>query len=244
MLPAIKGEDMSYEIKIHEAQIAILRELLFHPSAGYAELQKPTGLSSDHFNFHISRLVELGYVEKPRKGHYKLSQKGKEHANKLDTDAHTIERQPKVSVVLIVQNNEVPTKYLVQQRLKNPYYGFWGRLGGKVRWGETFEDAARREFKEETGLDGIFRFRVMCRKLDYKKRTKELLEDKVFIIMEAISYSGTMVEQFEGGRNAWMTQDDLLKQTKRFETAYEFVDLLKKNEVYVTREFEYDDSEY
>jgi hypothetical protein len=49
---------MSLDINIHSAQTSILRELLFHPQANYAALQKPTGLPSDHFNFHISRLVE------------------------------------------------------------------------------------------------------------------------------------------------------------------------------------------
>ena len=44
---------MSYEATIHETQIAILRHLLFSPSAGFAELQKDTDLTSDHFNFHI-----------------------------------------------------------------------------------------------------------------------------------------------------------------------------------------------
>ena len=54
---------MSHEINIHEAQSHILRELLFHTEAGFADLQKPTGLDSDHFKFHIARLVELKYVE-------------------------------------------------------------------------------------------------------------------------------------------------------------------------------------
>ncbi len=55
---------MSHEVKIHDAQTSILRELLFRPEAGFAELQKPTKLTSDHFNFHIALLVEVGYVEK------------------------------------------------------------------------------------------------------------------------------------------------------------------------------------
>ncbi len=33
---------MSLEVNIHEAQTSILRELLFLPAAGFAELQKPT----------------------------------------------------------------------------------------------------------------------------------------------------------------------------------------------------------
>ena len=55
---------MSYEPTIHETQILILRHLLFVPDAGFAQLQKDTRLTSDHFNFHIKKLVDVGYVTK------------------------------------------------------------------------------------------------------------------------------------------------------------------------------------
>lgn len=93
---------MSFEAKIHEAQTKILRELLFLPVANFATLQKASGLESDHIKFHIKRLVELGYVQKVDGG-YCLSVKGKEYANKLDTDAGVIERQPKVAVMLVIE---------------------------------------------------------------------------------------------------------------------------------------------
>lgn len=64
---------MGLDINIHSAQTSILRELLFHPHAGYAVLQKPTGLTSEHFNFHITRLVDLGLVEKVTRGTYRLT---------------------------------------------------------------------------------------------------------------------------------------------------------------------------
>ena len=93
---------MSLEEKVHNAQIKILRELLFLPTAHFATLQRATGLDSDHVKFHIKRLVALGYVTKTADG-YVLSIKGKEYANKLDTDAGVIERQPKVAVLLVVE---------------------------------------------------------------------------------------------------------------------------------------------
>ena len=93
---------MSLEEKVHNAQIKILRELLFLPAAHFVALQRATGLDSDHVKFHIKRLVALGYVTKTADG-YMLSIKGKEYANKLDTDAGVIERQPKVAVLLVVE---------------------------------------------------------------------------------------------------------------------------------------------
>ena len=122
---------MSYEPTIHETQILILRHLLFSPSAGFAELQKDTDLTSDHFNFHIKKLLERGYVTK-NGDKYTLTPQGKEYANRLDTDENEIERQPKVSVMLVVERQDGERReFLCQQRLKQPYYGFWGRLGGQ-----------------------------------------------------------------------------------------------------------------
>src|SRR5262245_46295322 len=136
---------MSLEINIHRAQTSILRELLFLPHAGYAELQKPTGLTSDHFSFHVSRLVELGMVQKIARGKYQLTPRGKEYANKLDTDNNTVEKQPKCAVLLCVQKQVGHKKLILfQQRTKHPYFGFWGLLTGKIRWGETIAQTAER----------------------------------------------------------------------------------------------------
>lgn len=235
---------MSYEANAHEAQLAILRHLLFVPSARYAELQKKTDLTSDHFTFHIKQLMSAGYVDKAD-GVYRLSPKGKEYANRLDTDEHEIERQPKVSVALLIERNrDGKREFLFQQRLKNPYYGFWGRLGGKVRWGESFEEAAARELLEETGLTAKFSFKMLYRKRDYRHEDDELLEDKIFVIMHTDDVSGDLMVDYEGGHNAWMTQEEFLRTDKRFESAHEFVELVDKGVTYHERDFTYTAEEY
>lgn len=235
---------MSYEATIHETQVLIMRHLLFSPSAGFAELQKNTKLTSDHFNFHIKKLLETGYVEK-KNGKYALTQQGKEYANRLDTDENEIERQPKVSVVLVVERQkDGKREFLCQQRLKQPYYGFWGRLGGKVRWGESFEEAAKRELKEETDLEADFTYKLLFRKRDYKKQSGELLEDKVFVIMHTNDAQGELMADFEGGHNEWLTQEAFIAKDKTFESAREFIKLVDNNVPYYTGVYEYDDTEY
>lgn len=211
---------MPYEAKIHGAQTSILRELLFRLSAGYAELQKPTGLTSDHFNFHISRLVEIGYVEKLSRGKYRLTPKGKEYSNKLDTDEKTIERQPKCAVILGIQKGN---KWLFQERLKHPYYGFWGFPSGKIRWGETILQTAERELKEETGLSAKCTYEGVYHEQVDQADTKESLEDKIFHIIHCTQVKGKLVVKFEGGRNVWMTAVAAKKQSKIFDSFdYEF----------------------
>lgn len=218
---------MSLEVNIHAAQTSILRELLFHPNAGYAKLQKPTGLASDHFNFHITRLVELGLVEKVSRGLYALTPRGKEYANRLDTDNSTIERQPKAAVILALsRERDGQTEYVFQERLKNPYYGYWGLPSGKIRWGETIIETARRESLEETGLDGDFRVMGVYHEHVLSEESGEMLEDKIFFVVLATNMHGAFQENFEGGHNQWLTFEDAKKKDKKFKSFEQEIGML------------------
>lgn len=205
---------MSIEQKVHQAQVDILHVLLFKPHAGFAELQKASGLTSDHFNFHIKQLLERDFVTKNAEGKYALTIKGKEYSNRFDTDARELERQPKVAVCLIIHDAEGRT--LMQQRLKQPYYGWWGRPTGKIRWGETILQAAARELMEETGLEADLEFRGVYHKMDFNQETDALLEDKIFFNISGTNPRGELTAEFAGGRNQWMTDEEILQQEHSF----------------------------
>jgi ADP-ribose pyrophosphatase YjhB (NUDIX family) len=218
---------MSLEVKIHEAQTAILRELLFHKSSDYSQLQKLTGFSSDHFNFHIKRLVEIGLVQKINRGKYELSMRGKEYANRLDTDDNTIERQPKIAVIFALErkiNGKV--EYLFQERLKNPYFGYWGLPSGKVRWGETITETALRESIEETGLTADFKVAGVYHELVRVDDEQDKIEDKIFFVCKGTKVRGKLIEDFEGGRNVWMSFEEAYKKVKKFESFKQEIDIL------------------
>ncbi|MCS7098334.1 MAG: NUDIX hydrolase [Candidatus Methanomethyliaceae archaeon] len=53
--------------------------------------------------------------------------------------------------ILVIDNGKV----LLIKRGNDPNKGLWSIPGGMVRLGESPEEAAIREFKEETGLDAI-----------------------------------------------------------------------------------------
>lgn len=231
---------MTHEAKIHEAQTSILRELLFVPYSQFSALQKKSGLESDHFKFHIAQLVKAGYVKKSKDG-YSLNQLGKEYANKLDTDSNSIERQPKSAVIIVAQDRG---KVLVQERLKHPYFGFWGYPGGKIRWGETILEAAARELKEETGLIASMHYEGVYHEHVRSAETNEILEDKIFHVISATNCSGELLEEFDGGRNSWMEKEELEKIDKKYqstdiETTIGFggATFVEKTQVYTSEEF-------
>ncbi|MBL7206196.1 MAG: NUDIX domain-containing protein [Candidatus Aenigmarchaeota archaeon] len=61
-----------------------------------------------------------------------------------------MEKVPRVGSAVLVEKDG---KFLLGERNKKNAKGFWVIPGGKVEWGETIEQAAIREIKEETGLD-------------------------------------------------------------------------------------------
>jgi 8-oxo-dGTP pyrophosphatase MutT (NUDIX family) len=197
------------KLEIHPIQARILRTMLFREKSRFIDLNT-LKLPTDHFNFHLKQLLALELAEKSDNKYY-LTAKGKEFANRLDTDQIVLERQAKISVVVCGVGKSGRTKqYLVQQRLKQPSYGFYGFITGKIKWGEIVGETAAREFLEETGLKAKLSLAGIEHKMDYPKKG-EILEDKFFFIFRAENPKGPLTKNFEGGRNVWLTRREIFK---------------------------------
>lgn len=62
---------------------------------------------------------------------------------------------PRLSVLAVVtRDTRRGPEVLLVRRANPPQPGHWGFPGGKVDWGEGLGQAALRELKEETGIDG------------------------------------------------------------------------------------------
>lgn len=232
---------MSYEPSAHEVQMKILRRLLFALTASFSDLLKQTELTSDHFNFHIKKLIDAGYVVK--KGDvYTLTREGKEYANRMDTDERVIEKQPKLSVLLIIDDGK--GHYLAQERRKQPFYGFWGRMTGKIRWGETLEQAATRELHEETGLTAQFRYAGLYHKMDFQ-HDGVFLEDKYFIVMYGSNPSGKLITDTEGHHNEWLSVAELETKETVFASIAEITEFARSgSQGFIEKQYFYDPAEY
>ncbi|MCW2763279.1 MAG: putative hydrolase [Marmoricola sp.] len=233
---------MSYEPDAHAVQMKILRYLLLSPHATFAVLRKDADMQSDQFTFHLKKLLSVGYVAKEGRL-YRLTRVGKEYANRMDTDDNVIEKQPKLSVVLIVENDK--GEMLQQERLKHPYFGFWGFATGKVRWGETLIEAGARELLEETGLTADLRVVGFYHKMDYDEESRELLEDKYFCILHGTNPKGELIVDAEGHHNEWMTNQEFTKKEKQFGNVVETRELVRSAEqVILERQYYYAPDEY
>lgn len=222
------------ELKIHDFQISILRELLFKPEARFRDIKK-VDITNDHFTFHLKHLVKEGLITKVN-GRYSLTDEGKEFANRMDTDALKLERQAKVAVALhAVRKRNGVTEYLIHRRLKEPFYGWYGPQSGKIRWGETPLTCAKREFLEETGLTGDFTPKGIVHYHHFHKDGR-LLEDKYFWIFKIEDTKGKFKEKVPEGENIWMTEKEIRKLKNIFATFGEIVEVINnKKLVYLDR---------
>lgn len=200
--------------QLHPVQAGILRTLLFNPEASFTELNI-LKVPSDQFSFHLRRLAEEGILSKGEG--YSLTTEGKQLAQLMDSATGQYERQGKISVAIgSVREEKGRTEYMIQERLKEPYFGYHGLITGKIRLGETILDAAAREFEAETGLTAEFKVVAIKHKMDYDDRG-ELLEDKFFFVVRADNLQGPFKQEFEGGRNRWMTRAELDSSQKVFQ---------------------------
>jgi len=214
---------------MHDLQNKILKILLLNEKSRFTELNIDN-ITSDHFNFHIKRLLELKFILKDKQGFYHLTDEGKEYANRLDVDSGKIEieKQAKIGALVICTKIEDGVKkYLIQKRLKHPFYGYCGFISGKIKWGELVSDAAKRELKEETGIEGSLRLAGVEHKIDYNKNNK-LLEDKYFYVFEAIDSKGKLLREFEAGENFWMTENEINKTPELFDDVLPLMELIKE----------------
>lgn len=204
-------------MNLHFYQLTILHKLMYNPRLKFSDLQIES-LTSKHFNYHLQQLKELKLIEKSDFG-YVLTDVGKNFVSKLDETTMQEEVQPKISVALIVtRDNGSEREFLVTKRLKQPYYGKVGGFTGKIRFGETFVQAAKRELLEETGLTGKFKLAHVHHKLAYEKDPQKFFQDNIFVIFHVTDPEGKLITRNNEQENFWIAESELFKRQDLFNT--------------------------
>lgn len=174
----------------------------------YSQIQ-PDKVPNDLFNYHLQQLVKKEFVTKSDAG-YSLSKKGVQYVADPYSENDGITSLFKINVITIVSRCvDGKLEILNQVRESNPSYGKIGVMGGIVLKGELIEPAASRKLKQETGLEATFKLVGNERRIMYK--SGELFSDVMFPIAYTDTYSGTLLEKTEFGRNQWVTIDEAIQ---------------------------------
>ncbi|MDQ6985903.1 MAG: NUDIX domain-containing protein [Candidatus Dojkabacteria bacterium] len=204
---------------LHYIQMLIVKDLLFREGASFTDINTKE-IDSEHFAYHIKKLIELNLVKKTEDKRYYLTPEGKKFGRTIDVFKNEVEKQPLVAVVgFCIKDNKV----LMLKRLKSPFFGYYGVITGTVKYGESFEESLIRETKEEADIIPT-KFRQKCIVHDrvYTKQ-KEILEDKLFILFEINEFNGTPKKTIEG-EPIWIEKQQLGQLENKF---YDIEDLLK-----------------
>jgi 8-oxo-dGTP pyrophosphatase MutT (NUDIX family) len=197
---------------LHYIQLAILKKLLFSEGLKFSELKPFEDIETNKLSFHIEKLIQLGHVIKDGII-YKLTESGKEFANRMDTDNAQMKKQGKIGIIMCCMKTDGDEpEFLIYTRKKHPFFGSQGYSSGKVWYGERTWETAIRELKEETNLDAAEKPTLFTieHHLVYDKNSKELREDKYFYFYRFINPKGNLKSNEEGSFE-WVKESELEK---------------------------------
>jgi len=141
--------------------------------------------------------------------------------------------RPSIGVGALVTSDQ---GILLVKRAKPPSQGLWAIPGGKVKWGETLQEAAEREIFEETDVSikagaPVYVFDLIERgsdSIDYHYVVIDLMADYV---------SGQPKAQDDASEAAWFDINNLDKETVDYNTL-QFLKAWRTNQLKVLKPFE------
>ncbi|MBW2971997.1 NUDIX domain-containing protein [Candidatus Woesearchaeota archaeon] len=192
----------------HPIQQSIVLKLIHKPEMSFSELLGDEQ-ESNKFAYHLGVLETKEIIQKTN-GYYSLSPLGKKLSSFIEGDTGQKAAFPTFAHVLIVRDGD---KVLAQKRLKEPFYGYWGLISGKINFGLNVEECAKRDIEEECGLKAAKSELIGINQAKTYEDGK-LLHHHIMFYVRLSELEGTLKSKTHKGENAWMTIDEFKKKER------------------------------
>ena len=186
----------------------------------YSQLKPSSEVPNDLYNYHLKKLLSDGIVEKLDTG-YRLSAQGKRHVADTHHTSDQSDRLFKFNALLIVAKEIDGELYVLnQRRTSQPSYGIVGIPGGTILKSEPLLEGATRKLRQETGLEGKFRYLGTERRILYKN--EQLFSDVLFPFCLCRTPMGDPL-MTEFGENFWTPIDQAIRNDTRPDDRIEYI---------------------
>jgi len=190
-------------------QNKIFRTLMHFPGSTFSDLWDKK-VESNKFTYYLKKLESEGFVEKKQTKYY-LTVKGKSAATTISGETGKEEKRPAVTLLLVAKRKN---DYVLYKRFKEPYYGFCGFPGAKMKRGEEIIEAAKRELLEETGLSG--EGQIITVQNCFVINDKELFHHMTQFVVLFENPVGELEKENREGTYEWASKEKILSQKNLF----------------------------
>ncbi len=187
----------------------IFRTLMAFPGSTFVDLWDKE-VESNKFTYYLKKMEKDGLIEK-RNGKYFLTVEGKSEAAEISGETGKKESNPHVTLLLVAKKGD---KYILYHRMKEPYYGFCGFPGAKVKKGEELLKAAQRELKEETNLEG--KGKIICVQNIHMLNSGKMFHHMLQFVVLFDEPEGLLIKESREGVYEWATKEKILAQKNLF----------------------------
>jgi ADP-ribose pyrophosphatase YjhB (NUDIX family) len=205
----------------------IFKTLMHFPGSTFSDLWDKE-VESNKFTYYLKKLENEDLIKK-EDGKYYLTVKGKSQSTTICGETGKEEKRPAVTLLLVIKNKD---KYILYKRFKEPYYGFCGFPGAKMKRGEEILDAAKRELKEETNLES--EGRIISIQNVQIINDDSLFHHMVQFVVLFKDPKGELIKESREGTYEWATKEEILSQKNLFPDIPNAIKLVEEREFLIT----------
>ncbi|MFH0961516.1 MAG: NUDIX domain-containing protein [archaeon] len=191
----------------------ILKKLKTGKGFSYNELRGGF-LPSSKFAYHLGNLLSRKIIEKTPGKSYCLTDRGMELMSKIEGSTGERANYPIVCAYVLVAKGPGRSRILLKERANQPFLGYLGVVGGKVRFGSEPEGEAGRELLEETGLEAELNLKLITNLVTLNAESGKCVHHAVGFWYLGSNPRGKLIRSQREGKNSFMTVSEMLKKKR------------------------------